>query len=62
MKPIILAARDGMQLLLVALRDETYERVRELRHEQEEDTELAPADETRWTARAPAPTSRLMRA
>jgi len=34
-----------LHTMLVALRDETYERVRELRHEQGEDTELAPGDE-----------------
>jgi hypothetical protein len=31
--------------MLVALRDETYQRVRELRHEQDEDTDLNPSDE-----------------
>lgn len=36
---------DTLHSMLVALRDETYERVRELRHEQGEDTELVPADE-----------------
>ena len=37
--------RDVLHAMLVALRDETYQRVRELRHEQEEDTEPAPTDE-----------------
>jgi DnaK suppressor protein len=37
--------RDVLQAMLVALRDETYERIRELRHEQADDTELAPGDE-----------------
>src|SRR5208282_3710783 len=37
--------REVLHAMLVALRDETYERVRELRHEQQDDTELAPGDE-----------------
>jgi len=37
--------RDTLHTMLVALRDETYERVRELRHEQEDDTEMVPGDE-----------------
>lgn len=37
--------REALHTMLVALRDETYERVRELRHEQGEDTEVAPTDE-----------------
>jgi DnaK suppressor protein len=37
--------REVLHTMLVALRDETYERVRELRHEQGEDTEVAPTDE-----------------
>lgn len=37
--------RDVLHTMLVALRDETYERVRELRHEQGEDIDPAPADE-----------------
>jgi DnaK suppressor protein len=37
--------RDLLHTMLVALRDETYERVRELRHEQQDDSELAPTDE-----------------
>ncbi len=35
----------ALHQMLVTLRDETYERVRELRHEQSEDTEAAPGDE-----------------
>jgi DnaK suppressor protein len=34
-----------LRAMLVALRDETYERVRELRNEQGDDIELVPADE-----------------
>ena len=37
--------REVLHAMLVALRDETYERVRELRHEQQDDRELAPGDE-----------------
>jgi DnaK suppressor protein len=37
--------RAVLHAMLVALRDETYERVKELRHEQREDTEVAPSDE-----------------
>jgi hypothetical protein len=35
---------DVLHTTLVALRDETYERVRELRREQQDDTEPVPAD------------------
>ncbi len=37
--------REMLRLMLVTLRDETYERVQELRHEQADDAELAPGDE-----------------
>jgi DnaK suppressor protein len=37
--------REMLRLMLVTLRDETYERVHELRHEQADDAELAPGDE-----------------
>lgn len=37
--------REALHAMLVALRDETYERVHELRHEQADDAELAPGDE-----------------
>jgi DnaK suppressor protein len=37
--------REVLHTMLVSLRDETYERVRELRHEQSDDTEQAPGDE-----------------
>ncbi len=35
----------NLRAMLAALRDETYERVRELRHEQEEDVDQDPGDE-----------------
>ncbi len=37
--------RDHLHTMLVALRDETYERVHELRHEQADDADQAPGDE-----------------
>lgn len=37
--------REMLRMMLVTLRDETYERVRELRHEQGDDTDLDPGDE-----------------
>jgi DnaK suppressor protein len=37
--------REMLRLMLVTLRDETYERVHELRHEQADDAELVPGDE-----------------
>jgi DnaK suppressor protein len=37
--------KDKLCAMLIALRDETYERVRELRKEQGEDAELEPGDE-----------------
>jgi DnaK suppressor protein len=37
--------REALHSMLTKLRDETYERVHELRHEQAEDTETDPGDE-----------------
>ena len=37
--------RDTLHTMLLKLRDETYERVRQFRRDQEEDAEPAPADE-----------------
>lgn len=37
--------RETLHMMLVKLRDETYERVHELRHEQADDAQLAPGDE-----------------
>ncbi len=36
---------DALRTMLVTLRDESYERVHELRHEQGDDAELVPGDE-----------------
>jgi DnaK suppressor protein len=44
-KGIDATRREMLRLMLVTLRDETYERVQELRHEQADDADPAPGDE-----------------